>query len=404
MQIKIYRGTHQIGGCITEIKTTTHRILIDIGEELPSAALIASPLSDIPGVTSGTPACDAVLITHYHGDHAGMFEKVLPQIPVYMGNVAKRIYEVVQSTLQIKCGKGNPERVRDFKEYAMGKPLHFGDITVTPYMIDHSAFDSYMLLIEADGKRILHTGDFRMHGAKGKTLPVLLEKYCKNIDVLITEGTMLSRPNEKVISEHELGAQANKLLRDNKYVFAICSSTNIDTIAEFYQAAIANKKPFIVCEKDFQAKILTIVTQSATSPFYRFNKQKIYSYANNLHAFMAERGFFFLGRTNTATKKALESFPDSLLIYSMWNGYLNKNHAAFDSYKCEFIQAAVQNGCRLVSLHTSGHATAADIKKVCEITNAKTIIPIHSENPEALKQIGIHKQIVILQDTQSYTV
>ena len=36
MQIKILRGTHQIGGCITEITTKNSRIIVDIGSELPS--------------------------------------------------------------------------------------------------------------------------------------------------------------------------------------------------------------------------------------------------------------------------------------------------------------------------------------------------------------------------------
>lgn len=37
MQIKVHRGTHQIGGCITEIKTEQTRLIIDMGSELPSA-------------------------------------------------------------------------------------------------------------------------------------------------------------------------------------------------------------------------------------------------------------------------------------------------------------------------------------------------------------------------------
>ncbi len=32
---KIYRGTHQIGGCITEITTEKTRIIIDFGTVLP---------------------------------------------------------------------------------------------------------------------------------------------------------------------------------------------------------------------------------------------------------------------------------------------------------------------------------------------------------------------------------
>lgn len=404
MQIKIYRGTHKIGGCVTEIKTNNARIIIDMGEELPSANCTGYSPLEIDGVTKGTPDCDAVIITHYHGDHVGMFERVLPQIPIYMGAVAKHIYAVVQNTLKSKLDKGNPDRVLAFNEYVIGKPLYFGDIKVTPYVVDHSAFDAYMLLIEAEGKKILHTGDFRMHGAKGGKMPAVFEKYCKDIDVLITEGTMLSRVNETVVTEHELGAQADKILRGNKYVFALCSSTNIDTIAEFYNAALKINKPFIICENDFQGEILNIVTKSTTSPFYNFGRHKIYIYGENLRSFMAEKGFFFLGRTNYITQKAIENFPDSLLIYSMWRGYLDKTHTAFDEYKSNFVNHALNRGCKIVHLHTSGHASIDEIKEICKITKAKTIIPIHSECPERLKELGVSGSIVILQDNEIFTI
>ena len=65
MTIIVHRGTHQIGGCATEIKTNTTRIIIDFGAELDADN--ARPL-DIEGVTSGTPMCNAVLFSHYHGD------------------------------------------------------------------------------------------------------------------------------------------------------------------------------------------------------------------------------------------------------------------------------------------------------------------------------------------------
>lgn len=404
MQIKVYRGTHQIGGCVTEIKTDGSRIIIDMGDELPSAADCAKTALEIDGVTQGAPNCNAVLITHYHGDHIGMFEKILPEIPIYAGTVAKRIYGTVQQTLKSKTDKGDPERVQTFKEYIIGKPMYFGDIKVTPYVVDHSAFDSYMLLIEAGGKRILHTGDFRMHGAKGNKMPDVFEKYCRNIDVLITEGTMLSRGGEKVLTERELGEKAKELLLANKYVFALCSSTNIDTIAEFYDAAIKCGKPFIVCEKDFQAEILNIVTENSTSQFYNFNRQKVYVFGDNLREFMSERGFFFLGRTNYITRKAIELFPDSLLIYSMWSGYLKKSHPAFDEYKYNFIDNALKKGCKLKYLHTSGHATIDEIKEICKITGAKTIIPIHTETPELLNEVGISGKIVILQDNENFVI
>ncbi|MCL2675893.1 MAG: MBL fold metallo-hydrolase, partial [Firmicutes bacterium] len=174
MIIKALRGTHQIGGSIVEIKTAQARIMIDIGAELPSANKSGLDF-DIDGVTKGAANCDGVLVTHYHGDHVGMFEKVLPGISVYMGSAAKKILFAVHGTLKKKLGKGSPELIQTFKEFEAGKPFYVKDVKITPYCIDHSAFDAYMFLIDADGKRILHTGDFRMHGARGKKMPAVFK-------------------------------------------------------------------------------------------------------------------------------------------------------------------------------------------------------------------------------------
>ncbi|MCL2675826.1 MAG: hypothetical protein FWE84_04495, partial [Firmicutes bacterium] len=209
---------------------------------------------------------------------------------------------------------------------------------------------------------------------------------------------MLSRQHEKVMTEHELGHEADKLLRENKNVFVLCSSTNIDTIAEFYHAAAKNNKPFIVCEDDFQNEILRIATQSSKSNFYDFTKPKAYNYGEQLHKLMGEKGFCFIGRTNIITQKAMSFFKDNLLVYSMWKGYLDKKHLAFDEYKSDWLDKAKANGSRVIDLHTSGHAIAGQIKQVCEITDAKVILPIHSESPEAFLKLGINATIRILHD------
>ena len=50
-----------------------------------------------------------------------------------------------------------------------------------------------MYLIEAEGKQVMHTGDFRLHGFRGKATPKLIRWYAKDVDVLIIEGTQLSK-------------------------------------------------------------------------------------------------------------------------------------------------------------------------------------------------------------------
>lgn len=54
----------------------------------------AKPLL-IEGVTTGTPNCNAVLFSHYHGDHIGLMKTILPSIPSYIGEDAKQILTIL---------------------------------------------------------------------------------------------------------------------------------------------------------------------------------------------------------------------------------------------------------------------------------------------------------------------
>ena len=46
------------------------------------------------------------------------------------------------------------------------QPFSLGPFTLTPYLVDHSAFDSYALLVDGGGRRLFYSGDFRAHGRK----------------------------------------------------------------------------------------------------------------------------------------------------------------------------------------------------------------------------------------------
>ena len=153
-----------------------------------------------------------------------MYKKIPKNLPMYIGSTAKKLLEILTKRLDMIPGtteKGLP-LVQGMKCYFINKPIKFGDITVTPYVVDHSALDAYMFLIEAGGKRILFTGDFREHGIAGEneTLEKLLNTYIGEVDILITEGTMLSRIDEakhnSIVTENDLGKRAAELFRENK--------------------------------------------------------------------------------------------------------------------------------------------------------------------------------------------
>ena len=207
MEIIIHRGTHQIGGCVTEIKTEEVRIIIDMGTPLPGSKtenetgaaeeeVIALPGVTVPVAMDGeadknenaqmikSQPCDAVFITHYHGDHIGRIDSLLPEIPLYIGKAAKEIYSIYSG--QTKQDE-KVKRLQNAHAYTPGQPIQIKDFTVTPLLTSHSALDAYMLLIEAGGKTILHTGDFSLHGYEGKKWLEGITKCLANKNITLSE-------------------------------------------------------------------------------------------------------------------------------------------------------------------------------------------------------------------------
>ena len=408
MKITIHRGAQQIGGCITEIQSEKARIIIDMGAELPAVDIgeKTKPIQ-VEGVTKGNINCDGVFISHYHGDHVGEYKRVKHGIPIYMGEIAQRIYLTLQNRLsksQIKkVTNEDVERVKEFIPLRHGEKVEIKgrDMIVTPLQVDHSAFDSYMFLIEADNQRILHTGDFRSHGQYGDAIFEMLENVFmpdgKKLDALIIEGTMLSRIGEDVDTEEQLARKAEAFFRDekNKYIFLMCSSTNISRISAFYQASKdAGKNKLFICD-DFQRQILDVLNEESKD--YDFSNIQAFVSNSGMYENMRSNGFYMLVRNNPFSKKFLRAFKNNLFIYSLWKGYLegktqNENMAKFVPEKREY-------------LHTSGHATAETIKEVIRITKPGAIIPIHGEDSHNYDKLGIPKNIVKhMRDGQTFDI
>ena len=156
MEVKIIKGTNQIGGCITEIISKNTRILIDFGNDLEYAK---EPF-ELEGLTYNKSKYNAVFITHSHLDHIGLINKINEDIHIYIEEKSLKIYNIT-------CDFCGEEKVtRKINTFKISDKIQINDIKITPYRVDHSSYNSCMFLIECEDKKILHTGDYRLHGRK----------------------------------------------------------------------------------------------------------------------------------------------------------------------------------------------------------------------------------------------
>lgn len=391
MKIIIHRGTHQIGGCVTEISTDKSKVFIDFGSDLTN-----SLNADLPKMIKGLTVADnterALFLTHYHGDHVGRLNEIKTDIPIYMGKTAKELFK----NYAVRIKSDIAEKIDEIHTFSPLEKITVGDITVTPLMIDHSAFDAYMFIVEADGRHVLHTGDFRMHGFRGsKTLP-MLKKYAESTDCIICETTNLSREDVKLITEWDLQNEARQILKENKYVFVLCSSTNIDRIGAFYHANPKGK--LFICDK-YQKKQLETVSKNhkQKSSFYDFSH--VLSYGTNIDELMEQRGFCMIIRQGKMCERLLKKYKGrSKVIYSMWSGYL-KGESKNDEL-VNFLK-----DYELMFLHSSGHASVSDLVKLYDTINPKIgLIPIHGETPEKLLQLLPKDKLLLINDGEEFLI
>lgn len=82
-----------------------------------------------------------------------------------------------------------PQTIITYRSHA---PFEVGPFRITPYLMDHSAYDAHGLLVEAAGKRLFYSGDFRGHGRKAKMFEQFLADPPPDVDLLLMEGTTLA--------------------------------------------------------------------------------------------------------------------------------------------------------------------------------------------------------------------
>lgn len=386
MKTLIHRGQNHIGGSIIEISTETTKILFDIGLELDDEKNKVKP--DIKGLFD-TKGFDAAFVSHYHSDHLGLAYEINRQIPLYIGEASLKIIHASDTYKNTKTIS-----VTGFLKHKV--PIQVGDITVTPYLCDHSAFDSYMLLAESNNERILYTGDFRANGRK--PFEWLLNQLPTDIDVLISEGTTLSRKEFVSETEKELEKRVIKAIKScTGPVFVLQSSMNIDRIVTMYRAAKRSNRLFL--QDLYMAEITSaigrsipnslasrfkdvrcFITQGYAKEHFRYQLFNKYETKKISRTQISKSYFVMCVRSSMLRylkKLSAEiSFSEGVLIYSFWSGYKLQPGMKLFLEECEHL------GLKIITMHTSGHADEETITRLIKHTNPKKIIPVHTENAQ----------------------
>jgi ribonuclease J len=398
MKVCIHRGTKEIGGTCVEIESGQVRIVLDIGLPLNSEYPDVN-LPDVKGFLDFDSTLLGIFVSHAHLDHYGLAKKLKSGAPIYIGADAKKIINAAR--LFVPGGF----EVKDSIDLKHRKPIELGPFTVTPYLVDHSAYDSYAFLVAAEGKRLFYSGDFRGHGRKGKLFKDFLKNPPENIDVLLMEGSTIGRGDSDFSypTEDDLEDRLINILNETKGPALFWSSgQNIDRLVTANKASRKTGRLFIV--DIYTASILRAIGNPRLPqpgwhgfrvylPRYQkkviienqlFDFAKSFSdarvYPENLKGLASKSLILFRPSMRFDLENA-QCLNDATLIYSMWPGYLE------DAYQQKFLEWLKSKNIPLINCHTSGHAPIQDLKRLADAITPKRMVPIHTFEPERYHEL-----------------
>ncbi|MEA3495551.1 MAG: MBL fold metallo-hydrolase [Bacteroidota bacterium] len=430
MKFKIHRGTKEIGGSCVEVWTENTRILLDFGMPLvekdgkefdfgkykalePSELVEKRVLPNIKGLYDNSDSLiDGVIISHPHQDHYGLANFINDDVQYYLGEATHKIIELNNLF--------TPQEIhlKNTIYFEKEKTFKIGDISVTPYWADHSAFDAYSFLVEANGKSLFYSGDFRSHGRKAKAFYWFTHNAPQNVDYLLLEGTTINRDNKPFKTETEIENElVEEFKQQGKINLIYTSGQNIDRLTSIYRACKRTGKIFVV--DVYVAKVLKELSKFARIPypsedfenlkvmFPYFTSRRLTNEGNEeiLYQFknykitkkeisnQSEKIVMVVRPSMQKDLEHINGIDGGNLIYSMWEGYLKK------SATMKFVDYLKNRKFTLKKIHTSGHADTKTLKKMVEAIKPKNIVPIHTFEGAKYKDI-FNETIVELKDEE----
>lgn len=324
-------------------------------------------------------------------DHWGLIDELPEHWPVMAGRTAAEL-------MRLSAGLFGTALTRPIATWhSRSAPFAIGPFTVTPVLTDHSAPDAYMLLIEAEGRRILYTGDFRTHGRKASLVEAMIARPPADIDVLMMEGTNLGA-DKPVIRESALERAFVDLAHATPgHLFVNWSAQNLDRTVTLFRAARRTGRDLVVDlygadvlqriaagtglprpGPNFpELKVLITpggkrlysrlgradwVTEMATSPFATSRRALVGKSAIVMHRDSMLRDFAHVGLGFTAR---------DAYAFSNWRGYLVDGDS-----KTGWAQAKASDA-RVLHIHTSGHASAQDLSRFALAIAPTALVPVH---------------------------
>lgn len=433
------------------------------------------------------PKVNAVFLSHAHIDHTGDVGLLDLRIPVYASAMTAVIAKAMQDCggtpgfwsevaytsprglsnahpLALTALRGSPCLHRQF--YLVDKPENFdginrfwqqhfgskvlegkplikstgsiGDLRFEAMPVDHSIFGATSYAFDANGLRLVYTGDFRLHGMDheiSKRFIAWLKQQQPH--VLIVEGTNMGS-QKSMISEETVLFNTLEAVKQaaGRLVIADFGPRNIERLSSFLKIAAETSRQLVITAKDafmlYAMKMadsqipdvltdphLLIFAEIMASPRLwerDFIQPKFRAKYINATTINQNQSDYILAFSFWDIKHLLDVMPKGgIYIYSTSEAFTEEQRIdiwrlsnwleCFDIKPVGFRMAHKGQSLGdsqvefVEGFHSSGHISQEELIEFIEEIRPQKVIPVHTEHPELFKEKLSSDFEVILPET-----
>ncbi len=418
---------------------------------------------------------DAVLLSHAHMDHCGNIGLLNTDYPIIASPSTIMLLKALRDTSSAMLGSDvayyslnvqnddkrilKPEKYKDYgrdfictdyfsesfqeflnvsiksrTKFTEGSLSYLNDFSsnleIKAFEVDHSIYGAIAYIISGDNS-IAYTGDFRLHGKKGKKSEEFIKK-AKEASILIIEGTRAAREDvnesEEIVYENSL-----KTSEEAKGLIIVdFTARNFERLEMFNLIAKKIGRTLIITAKD--AYLLNALEKAdgidriedlriyrdlkSTSRGWEnflINKEREIDYIDPMEIskdpdkYMVCFSLFDIKnlldikpQKGTYIYSSSEAFEEeSEFDFNRLNNWLQ--FFKFKIYGFEVVKEGGREKPKFTKgFHASGHVSKKDLTWAIETIDPDVIFPVHTDNPEWFS--NNFENAVLLKDNESYTI
>lgn len=384
-----YGGTNEIGMNLNAffIKRDKQEewIIVDYGVAMQRELGIQIVMAEFKDLLSKNII--GIVITHGHEDHIGALhhfvKKFDRQIPIF----------TTSFTAQMIQRKFDENKVQDYKINVVKNNQKFsvGSFSIEMIYITHSIPEPHMVLIEGEGCRILHTGDWKFDEE-----PVLgdvtnkekIRKAAGNIDVLIGDSTNAPK-KQRTGSEGMVKRALNDIVKElhGKRVIISCFASNVARVKSIIEVAKGCGRKVLLLGRSLEtifgiAKQQRLILEKDIPHVVSINdaadipNHKLLVVCTGSQG---EKGAVLYKLSNEGDFYPIKLQHNDVVIFS--SRIIPGNEIPIMEIKNNFIKRKVEiiDSDIEENIHVSGHPSSIEINEMIELTNPKSVIPVHGD-------------------------